>query len=75
MDGSQLPTEWTHLSKQSVPGVSDSKKRDTSLKQTGTASKKGPMAKNVDDGKMSKKSNNIETSKKVTGRFLEKCRK
>ncbi len=54
MDGSQLPTEWTLLSKQSVPGVSDSKKRDVSLTQNGTASKKGPMTENEDVKKMSK---------------------
>ena len=49
MDGSQLPTEWTHLGSNLVAGVSDSKKRDVSIHKSGTASKKGPMAKNSKD--------------------------
>ena len=44
MDGSQLPTEWTHLSSELVTGVSDPKKRDTSKNKSGTASKTGPMS-------------------------------
>ncbi len=67
MDGSQLPTEWTHLKKESVSGVSDSKKRDIPTKHSGTASTKGPMSKNDDDtksSKMSKNVKNVEASEK-----------
>ena len=64
MDGSQLPTERTHLKEKYVPGVSDSKMRDASQNKNATASKKGPMAKNEDDIKMSKMSKNVEESKK-----------
>ncbi len=52
MDGSQLLTGETHHSSKLVPGVSDSKKREKSLQHSGTASKNGPMAKNVDDERM-----------------------
>ncbi len=66
MDGSQLPTEWTHLNKKLVPGVSDPTKRDVSLDKTDIASKKGPMSQNKDDGakKMSKMQKVPDASKK-----------
>jgi hypothetical protein len=51
MDGSQLPTEWTHLKEQLVPAVSDSKRRDAPLDKSGTASKNGPMSKKKEDVK------------------------
>ena len=65
MDGSQLPTEWTHLNFKQVPGVSDSKKRDGSPNKTDTASKKGPMSEKIDEAKMSKTSKISDVSKKV----------
>ena len=61
MDGSQLPTEWTHLNSDLVTGVSDSKKRDGSFQQNSIATKTGPMTKNHDDPVSSKMS---KTSKK-----------
>ena len=66
MDGSQLLTEWTHLNKEIVAGVSDSKMRDVSQNKNSTASKKGPMTKNEDVTKMSKMPEVSKTSKKVT---------
>ena len=65
MDGSQLLTDRTHLNVKTVSGVSDSKMRDDSFKQNGTASKKGPMGKNVEDAKVPKIAKNVEESKKV----------
>ncbi len=67
MDGSQVPTEWTHLKRELVPGVSDPTKRDVSLDKTDTASKKGPMSQNKDDGakKMSKMQKVPDASKKL----------
>ena len=66
MDGSQLPTEWTHLNKELVAGVSDSKKRDVSLQQSGTASKKGPILQKSEDAKMSKMSKIPDASENLT---------
>ena len=63
MDGSQLPTEWTHHQTKLVPGVSDSKKREGSLKQFGIATKEGPMSKNNEVSDFSKMP---KTSKKST---------
>ncbi len=63
MDGSQLPTESTHLKSKLVPGVSDSKMRDDSSKQIDTASKNGPMIKKV---KMEKMFEDSKTSKDLT---------
>ncbi len=68
MDGSQLPTEWTHLNSQLVVGVSDSKKREKFLQHSGTTSKKGPMSKNKevsDFSKMSKMTKIVDASKNV----------
>ncbi len=67
MDGSQLPTEWTHLKKQLVSGVSDSKKRDVPLVKTDVDNKQGPMTQKADDAKMSdlsKMSKSAKASKK-----------
>ena len=63
MDGSQLPTEWTHLNLKLVPGVSDSKMRDVSQKKESIRAQEGQMAKNVESIDIGKKS---KTSKKVT---------
>ena len=65
MDGSQLPTEWTHQSKKLVPGVSDSKKRDMSLIKTDVDKKEGPMFKKSDVPNMPKTLKMSDTSKKV----------
>ena len=54
MDGSQLPTEWTHLRKELASGVSDSKMRDVSLVKTYADKKEGPMFKKSDDPNMPK---------------------
>ena len=51
MDGSQLPTEWSHLNSDLVAGVSDSKMRDASNNKSATASKKGLMTQKDEDVK------------------------
>ena len=60
MDGSQLPTEWTHLNRKLATGVNDSRKRDVSKSKTGipknedsSTLSKSPMTKTNDDPKMS----------------------
>ena len=66
MDGSQLPTEWTHLNEELVGGVSDSKKRELPLQHSATASKKGPMSQEKEDvTKMSKISKSSMTYKNL----------
>ena len=62
MDGSQLPTEWTHLNEKLVSGVSDSKMRDVSLNKTGMAAKKGPKSEKSDVQKISKMSKSKKMS-------------
>ena len=65
MDGSQLPTEWTHLNVKLVGGVSDSKMRDVSQNKNATASKNGPMTKKLEDvNKMSKMTKSAKSSQK-----------
>ena len=63
MDGSQLPTEWTHHHSNLDSGVSESKKRDGSLKQSDTALENGPMTQKKEDVK--KMSEMSESSKNV----------
>ena len=64
MDGSQLPTEWTHLKEKIVSGVSDSKMRDVSHLKKGIRTQGGPMTKNVDDSEVSMMTKMSDASKK-----------
>ena len=66
MDGSQLPTEWTHLNSNLVTGVSDSKKRDVPAKHFGSASEKGPISEKIDGSKSSDMPKMPKNSKKPT---------
>ncbi len=58
-----MPTEWTHLKEQLVPGVSDSKMKDAPKKKNANTSKKGTMTKTEDDFEMSKMTKMSESSK------------